>query len=224
MKVLIIDSGPLINLSINGLLYLLKELRKDFKGKFIITPEVKREVYDRPVNVQQFELGALRIQGLIEQGILEFPPTLGITVEELEKETDRIMGIANHSFKAENHWLNIVSRAETSCLALASILVQRNVETMIAIDERTARIMCERPDNLEKLMSKKLHKRVRLKSFSLREFRRIKFIRSSELVYVAYKKGLVDVRGPKALEALIYATKYKGSSISNDEINVLKKI
>jgi hypothetical protein len=224
MKVLIIDSGPLINLSINGLLYLLKKMREDFDGKFIITPEVKREVYDRPINVQQFELGALRIQNLIEEGVLEFPDSLGISMDELERETYRIMDIANHSFKADDQWLNIVSKAEISCLALASILSKKGINNMVAIDERTARIMCEKPENLEKIMSRKLHKRVRLKSMSLKEFKKIRFIRSSEIVYVAHKKGLVGIKGPKVLEALIYATKFKGSSISNDEISVLKKL
>ena len=48
MKAFILDSGILINLSMNGLLYLLKALKTP-EIRFIITPEVKFEVIDRPL-------------------------------------------------------------------------------------------------------------------------------------------------------------------------------
>ncbi|MBI2508099.1 hypothetical protein HYV89_04045, partial [Candidatus Woesearchaeota archaeon] len=91
-------------------------------------------------------------------------------------------------------------------------------------DERTTRLLGEGPENLEELMMKKLHYKVELvrKNFSV--FSQFKFIRSTELVYVAYKKGILRVQGPKVLEAALYATKFKGSSASFDEINVLKKL
>jgi hypothetical protein len=56
-------------------------------------------------------------------------------------------------------------------------------------------------------------------------FSKFKFIRSSELVYVAYKKGIINLgNNKKVLEALLYATKFKGSSISFEEINELKRL
>ena len=95
---------------------------------------------------------------------------------------------------------------------------------MLAIDERTARMLCEKPVNIEKIMSKRLHKRVKITENNLSELKKIKLIRSSELIYVAHKKGLTNLKGPNALEALLYGTKFKGSSISFEEINVLKKL
>lgn len=223
-KVLILDSGPLINLSMNGLLYILENLRKSFDGKFLITKNVKEEVYDRPLKIKRFELEALRIEELLNLKILELPQSVGINENELDRETKEIMNIANYSFKAEGQWINIISPAETSCLALSSLLTKKGIDNIIAIDERTARILSEKPENLEKLMSNKLHKRVTLENQNIKKLEKLRFIRSSELVYVAYKKGLARVKGKKALEALIYATKFKGASISWDEVDALRKM
>jgi len=58
----------------------------------------------------------------------------------------------------------------------------------------------------------------------LNSFKGFSFVRSSELVYVAYKLDLIQIADPRTLEALILATKFKGSSISWEEINILKKL
>jgi len=73
MKAFVLDSGILINFSMNGLLYVLEELKKNFDGKFLITKQVKYETVDRPIGILKFELGALRIKDLIDKKILEFP-------------------------------------------------------------------------------------------------------------------------------------------------------
>jgi len=223
MKVLIFDSGPLINLSMNGLLYILEELKKVFDGRFIIPEQVRYEVVDRPIKIPRFELGALKIRGLIEDGILEMPGSLDIDKEQIIKETLFLMSKANKCINAKDNWLHLISEAETSCLAVSSELTRRGVENMIAIDERTTRVLTEKPENLEKLMSKKLHSRVVL-SGDLSDFKNFRFIRSTELVYVAYKKGLLRINGSEVLEAVLYATKYMGSSVSFEEIDELKKL
>ena len=223
MKALIFDSGPLINLSLNGLLPILESLKKEFSGKFIITPQVKREVYDRPVNIKQFELGALRIDSLINNKILEFPEALQIKQRTLDEETRRLMNVANNSFKTEGHYISIVSDAEISCIALSKQLMEKGIDTMIVVDERTARMLGEKPENLERLMSQKFHKTVSMINNLAKDFQGLKFIRSSEVVYVAYKKGLIKIEDDRALEALLYATKFKGSAISFDEIETLRK-
>jgi UDP:flavonoid glycosyltransferase YjiC (YdhE family) len=119
--------------------------------------------------------------------------------------------------------MQVVSDAEMSCLALANEMKKQNHDVLVAIDERTARMLSEKPENLEQTMSAHLHKRVRFEG-NLNIIKDIKIVRSSELVYVAYKKGLIDLKDPESLEALIYATKYKGAAISWDEINQLKKL
>jgi len=223
-KALIFDSGALISLAMNGLLGLLEKLKKNFKGKFLITREIKYEVVDRPIGIFRFELEALQIQNLIDEGILEMPSSLGIQDEIIKKKTTEIMEIANRSVQVGDRWVNIVSEGEMSCLALSNELKRRDIESLISIDERTTRIMCENPQNLESLISEKLHQKVELVARNYNVFSQFKFIRSSELVFVAFKKGIINLEGKKVLEALLYATKYKGCSISLEEIDILKKL
>lgn len=224
MKLLIFDSGPLINLSMNGLLETLEKLKASFKGKFIVTLPVQSEVCERPSHIPQFEWGALSIQNLIAKKILETPDVLGITPKELEIKTREVMDCANHSFRADNHWITIVSEAEMSCIACAQLAKKKGHEPLLVIDERTARLLCEAPENIEKLMAQKLHRPVQMEKRCSVEFSNLPCTRSSELVYAAYKKGLISVKDPKTLEALIYATKFKGAAISWEEINILKKL
>jgi len=224
MRALILDSGTLINLSMNGLLYVLEDLKKILGGKFLITRAVKREVIDRPLTVQRFELGALRIKNLLDEGILEMSSSLGIPEDKINHLTKELMDLANHYIQVKGNWVHLVSEAEISCLALSDELTKLGIDNLIAIDERTTRVLCENPVGLEKIMEGKLHQKVSLVVDDMSIFSKYRFIRSSELVYVAYKKGLTRLKGEKVLEALLYATKFSGSSISFEEINVLKKM
>ncbi len=223
IKALIFDSGTLINLSINGLLYILEEIKNSTEIKMLITNEVKYELIDRPLNVPRFELSALKIQRLIDLEVLEFPESLNISKEILNSTTQKLMSIANSIVKADGKFIKIVSNAEMSCLALSSLLTEKEIENIIGIDERTTRILAEKPANLQKIMENKLHTKIQLVN-KLDSFEKFRFIRSTELVYAAYKKGFLKLTGAKALEAVLYATKYAGSSVSWDEINVLKKM
>jgi hypothetical protein len=224
MKALIFDSGPLINLSMNGLLFTLEELKKNFDGKFLITEAVKREVVDRPMNIDKFELGALRIQRLLTKGVLEMASSVGVDEAWLKNETEKLMIAANGAVRFKSIAIKIVSDAEMSCLALSSFLNKKAVENLIVIDERTTRMLVENAQNLERLMSEKLHRAVKVDLHNLKDLARHKFIRTSELVYVAYKAGVTQLEGKKVLDALVYATKFKGASISFSEINELRKM
>lgn len=224
MKALILDSGTLINLSMNGLLYILPELKKATEVRFIMTPAVKYETVDRPIDVPRFQLGAIRIKDMLESRDLEMPDAFDISHDEIKSRTDDLMHLANNTVQARGKFIKIVSDAEMSCLALSKILTEKGIENMIAVDERTTRILSEKPGNLQKLMSKKVHFNVTLEEKNLKVFQGFKFIRSTELVYVAFKKGVLRIEDPKALEAVLYATKFKGSSVSFDEINTLKKL
>jgi len=223
MKALIFDSGALINLSMNGLMYILESLKKDFPGKFLITKQVKYEVVDKPIEIKKFELEALLVQNLLDSGVLEMASTSGVSDEVIIAKTKEYMQKANHSLMYKNDWMEVVSDAEMSCLALSMELEKKGYECMIAIDERTTRMLGEAPKELAGIMSNKLHQRIKLsaKPYAQGDF---SFIRSSELVYVAYKKGYINLPGKQALDALLYATKFKGSSISFEEIEQLKKL
>lgn len=145
-----------------------------------------------------------------------------MTKKALREKTDEILNSLNHTFYARNDFVNIVDRGETSVLALSILLKEKGIENGVAIDERTARLLCEMPDNLKKIFESKLHTKVEMKK-NVSFLSRIRVIRSSELMYIANKKGLVKLKN-HVLEALLYAVKFKGCSISFDEINIMKKL
>jgi len=217
-KAIIFDAGTLISLSMNGLLDELKKLKKLFKGKFIITKEVKYELIDRPIKIKRFELEAMNIQRLMNQRIIEMPSIFGLEEKEITKKSQELMNIANSTFTQGDKQIHLVEMGETSSLATSNLLTTRGIENIIAIDERTMRMLCEKPENLKELYKKKFHSPISYKKENLNYFREFKIIRSCELIYIAYKKGLTDLKGKKALEAYIYALRFKGCSISNDEI------
>ncbi len=223
MKVLILDAGPLINLSMNGLLEIYEKIHE--RGiKIVLTNYVYQEVVDRPSHIPRFELGAIKIKDLIEREIIQFAGDLGIAEQEIESETRRMLSIINNAVKTENKAIEIVSPAEISCLAVSKILSKRGIQNIIAIDERTTRVLFEKPQNLAELMSSKLHRKIFINSRETEILGNFRFIRSSELVYMAHKKGLIKLKDKKVLEALLYATKYKGCAISWEEINQLKHL
>ena len=121
--------------------------------------------------------------------------------------------------------IHLISSGEASCLALGKLLDGKRINNIIAIDERTMRMLVEKPENLQKLLQRKLHTKVIIKKKNFSAFKGFKIIRSAELVYIAYKKGLVKLKnGQTVLDALLWAVKFKGCSISNDEIAEIKKI
>jgi len=223
MKILIFDSSSLITLSMNGLIYVLEKLRKEFKGKFIIPEDVKSEAIDRPINIKRFQLGAIRISSLLKDKILELPSSINMSSKDIKEKTSEILRIVNHSYLAKGEPMDIIQKGEAACLALSFLAAEKNIESVLVVDERTTRMIGESPENLRKLFEKKLHTKVKLKK-SLSFLKHIKFIRSSELVYVAYKKGLINLEGKNVLEALLYATKFKGAAISRQEIEEAKRL
>lgn len=223
MKAILFDTGPIINLTLNGLLPLLEEIKKKFQVKLIITSQVKYELYDKPMKIRKFELGAIKINELIKEGVLEMPSSISIDENTLAGKTNALTQEANSLFEADGQKISIVSEAEISCIALSKILESKGIDSLVVIDERTARMLGEKPENLADIMSQKLHKRVKIRNKMSSSFS-AKFIRSSELVYLAYKNKLIDYEDKKTLEALLYATKFNGASISFDEIEILKKM
>ena len=65
-KYIILDSGALINMTMNGLLETFEQLSHIFQGEFLITPAVKYESIEHPLQIKRFEWGALRINKLLE--------------------------------------------------------------------------------------------------------------------------------------------------------------
>jgi hypothetical protein len=223
-KAIIFDAGTIINFSINGLLDLFEKLKKLFDGEFLITEDIKYEVVKRPLKVKKFELSALRVNQLIKEGILKLPASVGIKDSEIEKRTKELLNLSNRTFIARDSYMHLIDKGEASCLALSEILTRKGVKNVISVDERTLRMLCENPENLRKLMETKLHTKIKAKKQNYGEFDKFRIIRSAELVYIAYKNKLVEIGNGMLLDALLYAIKYKGCSISREEIEELKRL
>lgn len=220
-KFLIFDAGPIISLSMNGLLYVIEKLKEGFDGEFVITPRVKREVLDRPLGIKKYQLEALRVKDLLDKKVLRLASEF-VSGSAIEREAKRISQIANNLFKADGEKIKLIQEAEASCLAFARLC---KCDNLIVIDERTTRMISEAPDNLRKIMSSRLHAKIKVDERNARELSGFKFIRSAELVYVAYKKGLIDLKkSAQLLDALLYGLKFKGTAISTGEIEVIKQI
>ena len=223
-KAIIFDAGTIITLSMNGLLDVFRELKKQFNGKFLITEDVEYEIIKRPLKIKKFELGALRIKQLLDEKVLELPSSVGIKDSIIQEKTHWLLDTANKTFFVKEKYIHLIDRGETSCLALSELLSKKGIENVISIDERTTRMLCEKPENLHKLLETKLHTKIRFKKENLAYFSKFRFIRSSELVYIAYKKNLVNLKNENVLDALLYAVKYKGCSISRNEIEEMKRL
>ena len=215
MKYIIFDSGPIINFAMNGLLPLFRRLRKEFDGEFLITKEVKQEIIDTPLNIKKYELEALQIKQLFDEGIIKHANLTVQQIDALRIKREEIMNMANTTFYAKNKPIHLIEKGESAALALSLITKEPN---LIAVDERTTRMLCENPENLRKLLQKKLHVSITANKKNYEFFKQFKIIRSTELAYIAYNKGLVDINDKRALEALLYGLKFHGCSISEDEI------
>lgn len=222
---IIFDASTLISFSMNGLLDEIAKLKEIFEGKFLITEDVKYEIIDRPLNVKRFELEALRLKKLFDEKVLELPESLGIKNSEIVTKKESMIKIANSMFVGNSGNISLIHSGEASCLALSRILLDKKIPHIIAVDERTTRMLGEKPENLKDLLERKMHTRVKIQRKDFKYFRGFRFIRSTELIYVAWKKGLTKLRdGTTVLDALLYALKFKGCSISDEEIKDIKNL
>lgn len=224
-KAIIFDAGALISISMNGLDKELIGLKKIFDGAFLITQQVKKEVIDKPLTIKNFELEALRTKKLLDDKVIELAEDYGFDNQSIETKANEIMNIANSFFMSPKEPVRLLHLGEASCLALSDFLNKKNIKNVIAIDERTTRMLIEKPENLRELLVRKLHTNISLVKQNFAYFKNFQVIRSAELIYVAWRKGLVELKdGIFILDALLYAIKSKGCAISSDEIEEIKKL
>lgn len=223
MKYLIFDAGPIISLTLNGMLPIIEKLKSAFGGEFILTPAVKREVVDRPMKIKKFKLEALQVQNLIDKGVFKMSSDI-ISNQKLDKETKKILKNANGVLRttATGEKIKIIQEGEATCLAFINLV---KGEHLIVIDERTTRMLTEAPHNLESMIERKIHTPLDSTLGLIEGWKKFKFIRSAELLYIAWKKDLIGVKNDKELlDALLYGAKFKGCAISSVEIEEIKRL
>lgn len=230
-KTLLFDTGPIISLVTNNMLWLLEPLEKQFKGDFYITENVKKELIDKALKTKRFEYEALQLIQAIRNDFL----TVLEPNKEIKNLTNELLKSGNHSFKTSGNWMNILQDAEVETLAAASILNS----SAVVIDERTIRVFLENSRELTHLLELRLHQKVIPNLENIKKFKNtlsiIKIIRSVELITIAYKIGLFKdylpdknnlISDPKSrlLDAALWAVKVRGCSVSGKEIDQIIKL
>lgn len=225
VKNIIFDTGPIISLATNSLLWILEHLNHGCSCNFFITKAVKKEGIDRPLESKKFKFEALRVLKLVEDGILR------IYSKDLHGETEELLNLANNIFTAKGNYIEIVHYGEMEVVASA---IDCNADAIV-IDERTTRVLIENPMKVKERLEKKLHTRIEINHDNLKELKNkisgIKVIRSFELVTIAYEKGILkdyvlNIKKAKKelLSSVLWGVKLSGCSVSEDEINSILKI
>ncbi len=230
MKTLLFDSGPIINFTINNLLWLLDELKKEFDGEFYITPEVYNELINKPLNTRKYKLEALQVLPYITKGTLKVYNNLPMI--QIAKD---ITDYANNSFEIEHRAIEIVHKGEMEAVAAA---ISLNADAIV-IDERTTRHLIENPKKIAWHLESTIHRKVFINWENLDKVKemlnKLKVIRSTELVTIAYEKELLKQYTENAakiipninkavLEGALWGVKLNGCSVKEDEITEILRI
>jgi predicted nucleic acid-binding protein len=229
-KAIVFDSGPIINLAINNMLWILEELRNSCNAQFYITPAVYDELINKPLNTRKYKLEALQVLPHITNGTLKLykHPAIKRIAEELNH-------YANNAFQIRNQWIKIVHAGEIEALATA-IFLQADA---IGIDERTMRHLIEKPEKIAEHMEHRIHTDVTINWKNLnaikKKVRNMRVIRSAELVTIAFEKGILsrytktksnNIPNMKraVLEGALWAVKLNGCSMKEQEIKQILKM
>lgn len=229
MKAIIFDSGPLISLTLNNLLWVLEPLKQKYKGDFFITSAVKEEVVDYPLKTKKFKFEGFQVLKSIRDGVLSVFET-----DYVRKETGKMMDLANNIFEVHGKPFKSLHYPELSVLVAAK---EVKAEAVV-VDEQSTRLLMENPSRMEQLVKKRMHAKVFLNRQCLEEFqsamRHINVIRSTELVTIAYECGFLNkyiakpttIPKPKEelLDGLLWGLKLNGCAISEREINQILKV
>ncbi len=216
MKTLVFDTGPVISLVTDNLLWILEELKKRFQVDFIISHSVKEELVNNALATKKFAFEGMLINTYINKKVLNLS-SLSVNINNLEN-------CANNIFFAQNKPLQLLQKGE-----LASLLLYKKINAdALVVDERTTRLLIEDDGKLKKLLENKLHCKIKVNNENLKLFKDltkdIKIIRSSELLFIAYENGLFDkfraeFTKKELLSSVLWGTKLRGCSISEEEIN-----
>ncbi|MGC8929346.1 MAG: hypothetical protein ACP5OZ_02365 [Candidatus Woesearchaeota archaeon] len=225
-RTIIFDSGPIISLTLNNLLWVLEELKKEYNGTFIIPESVKIELIDKPFMTKKYKFEALQVMKEIYNGTLNI-----VKSSIIKNRTQEILNIANTTFKAHNSFVQIVQEGEIEAISAYKHL---NAEAIV-IDERTMRMLIEEPHALKKLMESRLHTNIEVNKENFIKlkniFSGINVIRSTEIATIAYEKKILNTLivpneekvyknlKIELLESILWGLKLSGCSISEHEIN-----
>ncbi|MBW2971161.1 hypothetical protein KY320_03300 [Candidatus Woesearchaeota archaeon] len=231
MKSLVFDTGPIITLTMNNMLWLLEPLEKRFSGDFFITQQVKKELIDKPLSTKRFKFEALQVLQHVSRGVIKVIDEPAVT-----DKANELLNLANSCFRAKKHNIKIVHLGEMETVALA---LHKGSEAIV-VDERTTRYLVEKPEKIQEYMGSKMHTQVSVNHDNLKQLKKqlnpLKVIRSVELITLAYELGLLDLFTTERenellpnlketlLESVLWGAKLKGCAISSDEIDTIMQL
>lgn len=229
---IVFDTSAIISLASNSLLWVMGDLRKQFKGHFFIPGSVKAEIIDTPLKSKRFKLEAMQVLSEVAKNNIE----IFDHSEEVQREISELSVTANSIFMARGNYIRIAHSGELGAIAIARLLDS----DAVVIDERTTRILIEEPQKLADLLEAKLHTPITINRENLRKFQDkvngLPVLRSSELGVIAFEMGLFDryalsgeekyVADPKlnVLDGVLWGLRLRGCAISTEEIDAILKL
>src|SRR3989344_12501 len=186
MNDLVFDTSAIISIATNNLLDILEQLKKRFKGDFLISEAVRKEILDNPLNSKKYKLEAIMISNLIENNIFKIYSNINT-----ESKTVRLLELCNNLFIVNGKAMKILDKAEVEALVLAQLL-----QGTYIVDERSIRLIVEDYKKLALLLERKLDTKITINNEKLKEFKleikSVSIIRSTELMAMAFEMGLFN--------------------------------
>lgn len=218
--ILVFDTGPIITLTMNSLLWLLDPLKKLLGGQFLISPAVRRELVDNPLETKKFKFEALHTYRYIRKKTLKV-----YEKEDYLKLKAEIESLCNSCFIARGNPIRIMHDGEIETIAIAIVTGSMN----LVVDERTTLLLVENPLYIPTILGGKLKFPIDTDRKKLARLKRLlsglNAMRSVELVSYAYEAGLLDRYLPERpysrltlLDAVLWGLKLNGCAVSEKEI------
>lgn len=212
------DSSTLISMAMTCSLPVLRELKKSYKDNFYITDSVRQETIGRAMQSLRFRYEGHRINELVDTGVLKIYPE-----NRLQQDIQKLLNLINSTYSISGKPLKIVQLGEIS--ALTACLKEK--AELIALDERTTRLVIENPEILKSLLENKLHSKVDVDEQNMETWEsfvadKTTPMRSTEFAAIAWEKGILG-DNKDVLYGLLWALKFAGCAVTEEEINIYTK-
>ncbi len=213
----VIDTGTMITLSSTCLMNVFKTFVQHNKIELMVSSAVAEESVWKPITNKRFALNAARIKHAFNEKIVNVVESTA----EVRRIEGEILALANSCFSTKFGPVKIIQQGEAEALALAKIYGAK----ALFIDERTTRSLIENPSRLKQIIETRQHTTIDADKGKINSFRKmfpdIKIFRSVDVIACAYEQNLFDHEldhGKIELEAALYAAKYAGCAVSENEI------
>ena len=217
---IVFDSSTLISFSESCLVGALPFLKEKTGARFLITPEVRNEIVNRPLHVSAHAFSALRLRRLIDERVLE-------VAEPPQGTAETLLSLANGLFVIKGGPVEIFQAGEAECVAFLAA----GGADAIAVDEKTTRLLLEDPYKMLDKVRMEFRSKVDIDAEKLRQWRKLvgtaTVMRSSELLAIAAEKGYLREFGSsqgEALHAALFSLKSAGCSLTTKELGEYSQV